>query len=525
LFTVVAALLPSVTTAWIAYRQARKAIVEQTTQELQTASEQAVREMELWLKERLHELRTFTGSYEITENVERAGRDQSAANRVRVYLSSLQSRFPEHARLFLLDARGQAVAYTGDSLPRVPEGALGAVRNTGQLVGEPTWDSASAEPRVTLMVPVQLGSGRFVGALGVDTRIKLVVTALWKYAPEGGRAYLTTYDRRVILASDSVSADLLQNALPPATASPLFDGEGRAVEYTGLAAEPVLGVLRRIPSLTWAFVAEIPIVRAYAEVRMLRNTAFLILVGLVLGISLIAYRLGLLIVRPLDRLARGAMDVAGGNFAVDLPPAGGGEVGLLTAVFNDMVAKLREGRARLDKANEILRQQNEQLEKLSITDGLTGLFNRRRLMEMLTGEVERSKRLGHVCTVLMMDVDNFKRYNDAHGHQAGDAVLKGLGDVLRETTREIDCTARYGGEEFFVLLPETDIKDAADVAERIRTRLKERIFLGGRVTVSVGIAAFPEHGDTPEDLIAAADAALYRAKREGRDRVLQAAGR
>jgi diguanylate cyclase (GGDEF)-like protein len=217
--------------------------------------------------------------------------------------------------------------------------------------------------------------------------------------------------------------------------------------------------------------------------------------------------------------------VAGGDFTVDLPPVRGGEVGLLTMVFNDMVARLREGRARLDLANETLRQKNEELERLSVTDSLTGLDNRRRLMETLLNEVERSKRLEHGFSVMMMDVDNFKRYNDAHGHQAGDAVLRGVGDVLRQSTRETDCAARYGGEEFFVLLPETGIAEATEVAERIRSLLKERIFLGGRVTLSVGIASFPDHGETPEDLIAAADAALYQAKREGRDRVLRAASR
>jgi diguanylate cyclase (GGDEF)-like protein len=522
LFAMVAALVPSVTTAWLAYRQSRRAILAQTTQDLQAASEQATREMDLWLKERLHELRTFTASYEITENVERASRDPSAANRIRVYLSSLHTRFPEHAELFVLDARGGIVAQAGETDPFVPEDAIGTIRTANQLIGEPAWDSAAAEPRVTLLVPVRLGSGQFVGALGVETRIRLVVSALWKFAPAGGRAYLATYDRRVILASDSSSAELLSTMLPNATAGPLFEVEGQAAQYLGLAGEAVLGVMRRIPSLGWAFVAELPTSRAYREVRTLRNMAVLVLVGLVVGISLIAYRLGLLIVRPLDRLTRGAMEVAGGDFTVDLPPAGGGEVGLLTRVFNDMVARLREGRTRLDTANETLRHQNEQLERLSITDGLTGLYNRRRLMETLVNEIERSKRMEHVCTVLMMDVDNFKRYNDAHGHQAGDAVLRGVGDVLRETTREIDCAARYGGEEFFVLLPETDVKEASEVAERIRTQLKERIFLGGRVTLSVGIAAFPANGETPEDLIASADAALYQAKREGRDRVLRA---
>jgi hypothetical protein len=110
LFALVAALVPSVTTALIAYRQNRRAILEQTTKDLQIASEQATREMDLWLKERLHELRTFTGSYEITENLERAQRDPAAANRIIVYLSSLHSRFPEHAELFVLDARGRMVA-------------------------------------------------------------------------------------------------------------------------------------------------------------------------------------------------------------------------------------------------------------------------------------------------------------------------------------------------------------------------------------------------------------------------------
>jgi diguanylate cyclase (GGDEF)-like protein len=522
LFALVAALVPSVTTAWIAYRQNRRAILEKTTQDLQIAAEQATREMDLWLKERLHELRTFTGSYEITENLERATRDPAAASRITVYLSSLHSRFPEHAELFVLDARGRMVAQTGNETPALPDDPIAGLRTATQFVGDPVWHAAASEPRATLLVPIRTGAGELVGALGVETRLRLVVSNIWKYAPKEGRAYLVTYDRRVILASDTSSAELLANTLPAETAGPLFDGEGQAVLYRGLAGEPVLGVLRRIPSLNWAFVAEVPTARAYRQVRTLRNLAILILVALVLGISVIAYQLGLLIVRPLVRLTRGAAEVAGGDFTVDLPPGGGGEVGLLTMVFNDMVARLREGRSRLDTANETLRRQNEELERLSVTDGLTGLYNRRRQMEMLATEVERSKRLSHVCAVLMMDVDNFKRYNDAHGHQAGDAVLRGLGAVLRETTREIDCAARYGGEEFFVLLPETDVKEATEVAERIRTQLKERIFLGGRVTISIGIAAFPEHGDTPEDLIAAADAALYQAKKEGRDRVLRA---
>jgi diguanylate cyclase (GGDEF)-like protein len=122
-------------------------------------------------------------------------------------------------------------------------------------------------------------------------------------------------------------------------------------------------------------------------------------------------------------------------------------------------------------------------------------------------------------------VDHFKRYNDSLGHQAGDEVLIRVAAVLREATREIDCAARYGGEEFLVILPETTMGGAVEVADRIRARLAREAFPGGRVTLSIGVAEFPVHGETPVTLIASADAALYRAKHEGRDRVVRAGRR
>ncbi|HEY6109972.1 MAG TPA: GGDEF domain-containing protein, partial [Gemmatimonadales bacterium] len=165
---------------------------------------------------------------------------------------------------------------------------------------------------------------------------------------------------------------------------------------------------------------------------------------------------------------------------------------------------------------------NEELEKVSVTDGLTGLFNRRRLMEVLSDETRRSQRLKHTFAALMVDVDHFKKYNDTFGHLEGDGVLTRVATILREATREVDFVARYGGEEFLVMLPETAMPEAQEIAERVRSRIAEESFSGRHITVSIGVAEFPLHGQTPEHVIAAADEALYEAKREGRDRVRRA---
>jgi len=127
--------------------------------------------------------------------------------------------------------------------------------------------------------------------------------------------------------------------------------------------------------------------------------------------------------------------------------------------------------------------------------------------------------------VLLADVDHFKQYNDTHGHLGGDAVLVKIAEILRQTTRGVDSVARYGGEEFLVMLIEAPIATAAAVGERLRARVASEAFGGGRVTVSVGAAEYPTHGETPEELIGSADAAMYQAKSEGRDRVVVAGRR
>ncbi len=173
-------------------------------------------------------------------------------------------------------------------------------------------------------------------------------------------------------------------------------------------------------------------------------------------------------------------------------------------------------------------QMYEHIKALSYTDGMTGLHNYRFFRLRIKEEIARARRDGSPVSLLILDVDYFKNYNDTLGHPAGDDVLRKLSSILRKSVRDNDIVARYGGEEFAIILPGTDIDGALSLAERIRSKVertafyKEEIQPNGKITVSVGSATFPRDAVTVEDLVIAADRALYQAKYSGRNRVIQA---
>src|SRR5258706_155497 len=166
-----------------------------------------------------------------------------------------------------------------------------------------------------------------------------------------------------------------------------------------------------------------------------------------------------------------------------------------------------------------------QFQLMSITDPLTGLLNRRYLEERLTDELNRSERYNYSMSCLMIDIDDFKSYNDRNGHQAGDVALKITAHALKAALRSADVACRYGGEEFCILLPQTSLSEAGVIAERMRQRVAEREYPFGKsqpqgnVTVSIGISTLGKYIDTGDKVIAAADLALYTAKAQGKYRI------
>ncbi len=219
------------------------------------------------------------------------------------------------------------------------------------------------------------------------------------------------------------------------------------------------------------------------------------------------------ILRPLDMFKHSVVRVGEGDLSSRVSLDAGDELGDLARAFNAMTEKLERNQAML--------------EDLSLQDELTGVFNYRGFQRRLAEEIERSHRYGRTFSLLLLDLDHFKAVNDNYGHPTGDEVLKLVVALMRSVVRPTDYVARYGGEEFAILLAETGPVGAKAMAERIRelvernpaiTALDDKI----EVTASLGVASYPDDASSETELISAADAALYAAKRSGRNRVCQA---
>ena len=533
-FALIATIIPSLTMGWVSYVNNRQFLDEKIAQELYSITSHTSRELDLWLKERLYETRVFSSSYVVSENLEKIFDDKVALiekkmahRRVREYLKSVREKFIDYEELMVVDTQGNIMATSFEKQTGVimPQNWLQKAKTGESIIGNPTWDEPLKAGIMVIAVPIVTVQERLLGVLVAKLNFRTIDQILKNYTiEETGELYLITKKGTVLISSQPISSVFMGSKLSKQVIDKLLSHRAGPVDYENYRGIAVVGTLRMVPRLSWGVVAEKEMEKAYAQIFRLRNLTIGFFSGLVLTIGFVAYLIGLNIVRPLNRLIRGADKVAAGDLEVDLPVHSRGELGFMTKVFNHMVARLRQGRDELATVNQTLRQRNKELHELSITDSLTGLYNHKHLMETLVREVRRSKRHQHPFAVLMMDIDHFKRFNDTYGHLAGDEVLRKMATIFRDSVRGCDYVARYGGEEFLIMLPETGSDRGVQTAERIRNQMAEEKFVGDgktvTITISVGVAVFPEHANFPKSLVSSADTALYKAKKGGRNQVV-----
>lgn len=309
------------------------------------------------------------------------------------------------------------------------------------------------------------------------------------------------------------------------------------------------GILQEVNSQTARLVSisQSDITRTSAALTLMRRRSMLILVFVAVlalfgVLGLMHFYVDRHIITRLSWLSTAMQDVAAGRLDVRLPPAGPSELGRLGGALRQFRATAAESREReialqasnqratqaieaLEEKTAELALANNKLKELSIRDPLTGLYNRRHMEAAFKRELKRAKRRGRTLTVIMVDIDHFKKFNDTHGHNRGDEVLREVSDYLNSKVRTEDILCRYGGEELLIIMPECSLQDGLVRAEEFRQGIHEVVMVfhsGARlqVTASLGVAAFPLHGESMEALIAAADKALYCAKDGGRNQVI-----
>jgi diguanylate cyclase (GGDEF)-like protein len=514
-----------------------------------------------WADQRLREASSWSSSFVVFEGAEtltRGGPDKDRARRDMVdYLLSVLGHYRVYESLFVVDLAGQVLAGTREehledwgiamlTTGETDKGRLSSVRRSDFL------------QRATQIVvqPIQGRSSRIVGYFIGRIDLRDFEDLLNTPSDAETAFLLPRLDAKEIESRLGASSDL----------TPVFwvlDENGRVLVEAGKlltrpGADPfpapvpkdapdvipvkeanlpklggtVFNFRRQEPPLSGYLAATVVEDAAYKPLRESRNRLLLFGGSAILAIFLVTFAAARAILKPILALVVGARKISDGEF-VDLKVSGADEIAQLTQAFNEMARAVRDGRANLEAArdelarsNEGLKEANRALEALAITDGLTGLYNHRHFQETLEKEMRRCEREGRRMSLLLLDLDHFKQYNDRWGHTEGDAALRRVAGQVMKSIRSTDMAFRYGGEELAVLLPSCTKDQAVEVAEKIRVAVSSNPQrpgrFGARTTISIGVATFPEDGRVSRGLVDASDAALYAAKAQGRDRVVQA---
>jgi diguanylate cyclase (GGDEF)-like protein len=517
-----------------------------------------------WVKQAQADVRPWSTTKYVLEGAQSlTGRRRADATRARAetneYLSRVMGFYHTYDSLFLVNLDGEVIASTREE--RLEEGVKRLLAPHIDSEGvSPIYRSEFLGGRATMVAYHSVASAQGDVIAFVVARLDLDDLESLLDTPVDAETAFLSIDLK---DAHATQATLIDSTEPPAfwlldagggvvaeagkvTARPgerKFDGElpmgapllGPVLEARIAGHGPSVYTARRLEGeLPGFLVASMPKDVAYRSIRESKQRLLKWGVPgllLILALTALVSRRAL---HPILLLSDGAKRVSMGE-DVYLPATGNDEIAELTVAFNDMVTKVREGRQRLEEArdqlaqtNEGLRAANRTLETLAITDGLTGLYNHRHFQDTMDKEIRRCDRESRLLSLLLIDIDHFKQYNDRFGHTEGDSALRRVSGQIAAKIRSTDMAFRYGGEEMAVLLPSCGKEQATEVAEKIRTAVSSSTARSGRfgakTTVSIGVATFPADGRVARALVDTADAALYQAKAEGRDRVIQAGG-
>jgi len=528
----IATLLPTAGLGLLSFKQNKALIIDSVTRELRVLADNINRQLNLWLTEHTQTIRALSTSNPVIEGLSTLKKQADNPNQgvtrqtqtmMSSYLSSVKDKLDEILELTVFDHTRKPIASSAHTpeVPEPPEQWTHTSLTKGIIAIPPHWNERYDTTTFTVIYPVLSYDSQVIGSIAATLnlgRFQHTLLEIKKFS--SGEITLLDQNGKVLFSS-AAGIDHLAVVNPRFLETlPILE---EPIMHDGLAYQKAITLLYSSENLPVTFLVEQDQSTIQASWAKLRNR-FLEFVGiLIVIVTSVALYMGHSIVTPLNRLISAVKEIVEGNLDIYLPGKRRDEVGQLTAIFNQMTDALRNKRSKLTAANQAMQRQNQLLQKLSITDGLTGLYNRAKLNAILAEQLARFKRNDRAFCLLMIDVDYFKNINDQLGHIMGDKILVTVASVLQKSIRTVDYAARYGGDEFMAILIETHSSAAIRTAERIRSEVSTacRAFEEHPVdiTLSIGIAQSHPDDTIPGDLIARADMALYEAKRLGRNRV------
>lgn len=529
--TVIAGIVvTSTVVGWYASRTTEGILSTKVNQDLPFYLRQVKEQVYTWYDTMNRAMSTFANSEVLLRDMTRiAQEDLTAEERtnaledLRKYLSLINERDLNVLDLVLIDAQGRTLVST-NSYPQMDESAKNFLTMSSSLYTSPILLQEDGLPQQYIAQAVG-NPNRRIGTLVAFLNLHNVKTLLENSrVSKAGSVYLVAADGRIFLGAGDVEiAGFVDEEKVDR------DEEELPSVYKRSDGKKVFGASLYFPQFGWTLVCEEDYGDVFEPILLIRKKLILVNSVIILLFSLFAFKVVQSITRPVLALSNAASKLMDGMVAVEVREHDSeDEVGFLIKTFNELTKEIAVSRVKLESINRKLElknneleQLNSRLEHLSVTDELTGLYNYRHFQTLLNEEIKRVERNAYPLSLVLMDLDSFKKVNDRYGHKTGDDYLCYLSKILRGLVRETDVLARYGGEEFAILLPHTDIKGSKRFAEKLCRMVESSHFTtesGEKLhgTVSIGVSEY--RGD-PLRFFEDADKGLYESKRNGKNQV------